>query len=117
MINYLSSNLSVSIYQFSVDEINAGSKSYVWNGNPIIFVAWFNYLDNNFTNLDVYDNAGLHITRQISLNSNCYSIAFSGKSGGSPLNNNLINDLNSIQFNFGIGPVTSGYLIAKVYYI
>jgi len=117
MINYLSSNLSVSIYQFSVAEVNAGSKSYVWNGNLIVFVAWFNYLDKNFTNLQLLDGTGAHLVHTVNTHSNCYSIAFSGNSAGNPLETLPISNLNSIRFNFGISPVSTGNLIAKVYYI
>jgi hypothetical protein len=117
MINYLSSNLSVSIYQFSVAEVNAGSKSYVWNGNLIVFVAWFNYLDKNFTNLQLLDGTGAHLVHTVNTHSNCYSIAFSGNNAGNPLETLPISNLNSIRFNFGISPVSTGNLIAKVYYI
>jgi hypothetical protein len=117
MINYLSSNLSVSIYQFSVTDVNATVKTYVWNGSLIVFVAWFNYLDQDFTSLDLTDAAGNNIVHGVSTHSNCYSIAFSGNSAGNPLETSPISNLNQIRFNFNISPVTTGYLIAKVYYI
>ena len=117
MINYLSSNLAVSIYQFSVAEVALGNKSYVWNGSLIVFVAWFNYLDNDFTSLELTDATGSNIVHPVSTHQNCYSIAFSGAAGGNPLETLPISNMNAIRFNFNIGPITTGNLIAKVYYI
>lgn len=117
MINYLTSNLAVSIYQFSISEINAGTKSYVWNNGLIVFVAYFNYLDQDFTALELTDAAGNNIVHPVSTHSNCYSIAFSGGAGGNPLETLPISNMNGIRFNFGISPVLTGSLIAKVYYI
>lgn len=117
MINYLSSNLSVSIYQFNYSEINAGTKNYVWNNGLIVFVAYFNYLDQNFTALELTDAVGNNIVHTVSTHINCYSIAFSGSAGGNPLEILPISYMNQITFNFGISTVLTGSLIAKVYYI
>ena len=117
MINYLSSNLSVSIYQFSTDEINSGGKSYVWNNSLIVFVAWYNYLDQDFTSLTLKDKTLNDIVHPVSTHSNCYSISFSSNNSGNPLETLPISDLNIINFDFNIATVNTGKLIAKVYYI
>lgn len=118
MINYLSSNLSVSIYQFNYSEINAtGSKNYVWNKQLIVFGVFYNYLDDNFSQLNLLDNSGNHILHTAGTHQNCYSIGFSGSSTGNVLFNNQINDMSGIQFNWTIGPVTTGSLIVKLYYV
>jgi hypothetical protein len=120
MINYLSSNLSLSIYQFSYQELNSiNSKSYVWNGSLIVFGAFYNYTNLNFNNLELTDNAGNNILHTAGTHSNCYTVAFSGTNAGNPLNTNLISDMNTIFFNWTLaaGTATTGSLMVKLYYI
>lgn len=119
MINYLSSNLSLSIYQFSYQELNSiTSKSYVWNGSLIVFAAFYNYLNVNFNHLDLLDNFGNHIVHSAGTHANCYTVAFSGDNAGQPLSTNLITDMNAIFFDWNLNAVaSSGSLMVKLYYI
>lgn len=119
MINYLSSNLSFSIYQFSYQELNSiSTKSYVWNGSLIVFGAFYNYTDVNFNKLDLSDNFGNQILHTAATHSNCYTVAFSGTSSGNPLNTYFITDLNQITFDWSlIGTAITGSLMVKLYYI
>ena len=119
MINYLSSNLSVSIYQFSYQELNLlNTKSYVWNSSLIIFGAFYNYTDKNFQNLALLDGAGNDILHLANTHRDCYTVAFSGSATGSPLYNLPVNNLNQIIFDWNLsGVAASGSLIVKLYYI
>ena len=118
MINYLSSNLSVSIYQFDYTELNSiVSKTYIWNGQLIVFGAFYNYTDQDFTQLRLKDSSGSDILHSAGTHSNCYSIAFSGPNTAQTLYNLPISDMNSITFSWNIPSIGSGKLIAKLYYI
>lgn len=117
MINYLSSTLMTSVYNFTVSDLLAGTKSYVWNGGLIVFVAYYNYTQDDFTSIQLSDAAGNNLVHTVATHQNCYSIAFSGNGAGNPLETNTITNMNSIRFDFNIANPISGSLMAKVYYI
>lgn len=119
MINYLSSNLSVNIYQFSYQELNTlSTKNYVWNGSLIVYGAFYNYTDVDFQSLSLLDNAADYILHTAPTNSNCYTIAFSGTNSGGPLYTNLIANMNGIIFDWNLsGTATTGSLMVKLYFI
>ena len=118
MINYLSSNLSVSIYQFNYTELNTVTdKIYNWSGGLIVFGAFYNFTDQDFSQLNLYDNSGNHILHTAGTHQNCFSVCFSGSNTGNVLYNIPISNLNSIRFQWNIPAVSTGSLIAKIYYI
>jgi hypothetical protein len=118
MINYLSSNLSVSIYQFHYTELNSlTNKIYNWNGQLIVMAAFYNYTDVNFQALNLYDSTGSHILHTAATHTNCYSVCYSGNNSGTPLYNLPLSNLNSIRFSWNIATTSTGSLMAKVYYI
>lgn len=119
MINYLSSNLSLSIYQFSYQELNSlTTKSYVWNGSLIVFGAFYNYTNVDFANIDLLDGSANHILHTAGTHTNCYTIGFSGSNTGQPLFNNAITSMNQIIFDWNLnGVATTGSLMVKLYYI
>lgn len=118
MINYISSNLSVSIYQFNYTELNSiTTKSYLWNGGLIVFAAFYNYTDIDFTTLELTDGNGDVIVHAAGTHSKCYTVAFSGSNAGQPLYNLQLVNLTSIQFNWNSITANNGSLMVKVYYI
>jgi len=119
MINYLSSNLSVSIYQFHYTELNSiNTKNFIWNGGLIVYGAFYNYTNGNFSNLDLLDASATHILHTAPTDAGCYTIAFSGTNSGAPLNTAAISSMNGIIFdwNLNLAP-TTGSLMVKLYYI
>lgn len=119
MINYLSSNLSVSIYQFSYQELNSiTTKNYVWNGSLIVFGAFYNFTDVDFSKIDLLDAGAQHVLHTAGTHTNCYTIAFSGSNTGQPLYINAISSMNGIIFDWNLnGTASSGSLMVKLYYI
>lgn len=106
-----------SVYNFTVSDLIASTKSYVWNGGLIVFVAYYNLTQDDFTSIQLSDAAGNPIIHTVATHKNCYSIAFSSNGAGNPLETNTITNMSGIRFDFAIANPISGSLMAKVYYI
>jgi hypothetical protein len=118
MINYYSSNLSVSVFTYDYTQVNL--QNYItipWNFGLIVFGAFYNYLDQDFAQLYMYDSNGSDILHLGAPRSLCYTIGYSGNNSGSPLHNNNLADLNEVRFDYNIATIGSGKLIVKLYYI